>query len=56
MRQPCHIRRPYSPQLSTGEPTYVNRRAHVRGTKKTFSLQRIFSLYAKDLLREQDNK
>ena len=42
------------PRLSTGEPTYVNRRAHVCVTKKTFRPTGIFPLYAKDLIREQE--
>ena len=50
----AHDCQPESPRLSTVGPTYVNRRAHIRGTKKTYRLNRIFSLYTKDLIREQE--
>ena len=42
------------PHTQAVQPTIVNRRAHVRGTKNTFKLNRIFPLYAKDLIRKQE--
>mgnify|MGYP005889356615 FL=1 len=48
-----HNRRLSGTQLSTVQPTYVNRRAHIRGLKNIKGSTTIFSVSVVNYIREQ---